>query len=75
MRGRHGSLRRAGTGLPDAVVEAIIVRIIAEYGHLDVDAAVVWMLAERDRRRWGPRLRLVERLGMGMRESCPTGAA
>lgn len=74
MRGRHGPSRCAGTGLDDDTVAEIIIAVVAQYGGLDIDACVAALRAERDRRRWGPRLRLVEPWA-GMREVVPTGAS
>ena len=50
--------RRPATGLPDATVEAIVIRVIARYGSLVLDAAIDEILAEQRAQRLGRRRRL-----------------
>jgi len=68
---RPRPLRPPATGLPDHVVEQIIVAIVCRYGMLDLDATLAELRAARRRRRLhlvptGPELAV---------SCCPSGAA
>jgi hypothetical protein len=50
---RHRRLRMPATGLPDSVVERIVLDTIAEYGWLNLDVAIQRLAVERLKRYFG----------------------
>jgi hypothetical protein len=72
VRPRARPRRAPQTGLPDDVVLAIVVAVVAEHGSFDLDACIVRLAAERARRCTVLVFPTALQLA---RECCPTGAA
>jgi len=68
---RPRPLRPPATGLPDHVVEAIVIAVIARVGQLDLDHVLAELRAARRRRR----LHLVPTGPELATSCCPSGAA